>query len=62
MVVSHVTALRWRWSYLFAFPFGGDVLGGLRRRLLLLRGRVHDDWGGLDRGGELRLGRVVGPC
>lgn len=49
-------------TYLFTFPLGGDVLGGLRWRLLLLRGGVHDDRGRLHRGGELWLGRVVGPC
>lgn len=49
-------------TYLFTFPFRGDVLGGLRWRLLLLRGRVHDDRGCLHRLGELWLGRVVGPC
>lgn len=48
-------------TYLFPFPFSGDVLRGLRWRLLLLGGWVHDDRGSLHRRGELWLGRVVGP-
>lgn len=48
--------------YLFAFPLGVDVLGRLRRWLLLLGRRIHDDGSRLHRGCELRLSWVVGPC
>lgn len=53
--------IQW-WLYRFPFTFGGDVLGWLRRWLLLLRGRVHNDGRCLHRGGELGLGWIVGPC